>query len=320
MPKRDLLTISQLSSEEVDRLLSRSAAHQEGSTGEARPLFGEGIGLIFEKSSTRTRVSFEMAVWQLGGYPMFLSADDIQIKRGETIADTARVLSGYLSGLVIRTFEQELLLEWASHATIPVINGLTDFHHPCQALADLFTIKQARKKLTGLKLAYVGDGNNVAHSLMEAAAKVGMDMVLACPKGFEPDREILAAAGREAMKNGGAVRVVRDPKEAAEKADVLYTDVWVSMGREKESASRRKQFKPYQINRILLSRARPDALVMHCLPAHRGEEITGEVMESPQSVIFEQAKNRLPVQKAILEWVMGKNGGRVSGAGGRIRN
>jgi ornithine carbamoyltransferase len=306
MAKRDLLTVLRLSSEEVDWILARSADHQEGSTGEARPLFGKGIGLIFEKSSTRTRVSFEMAVWQLGGYPMFLSADDIQIKRGETIADTARVLSGYLSGLVIRTFEQERLLEWANHATIPVINGLTDLHHPCQALADIFTIKQARKKLTGLKLVYVGDGNNVAHSLMEAAAKVGMEMVLACPKGFEPDREILEAAGREAMKNGGAVRVVRDPKEAAEKADVLYTDVWVSMGREKESASRRKRFKPYQINRTLLSRARPDSLVMHCLPAHRGEEITGEVMESPQSVIFEQAKNRLPVQKAILEWVLEK--------------
>jgi ornithine carbamoyltransferase len=306
MAKRDLLTVSRLSSEEVDWILTRSSAHQEGSTGEARLLFGKGIGLIFEKSSTRTRVSFEMAAWQLGGHPMFLSADDIQIKRGETIADTARVLSGYLSGLVIRTFEQERLLEWANHATIPVINGLTDLHHPCQALADLFTIKQARKKLAGLKLAYVGDGNNVAHSLMEAAAKVGMEMVMACPKGFEPDQKILDAAGREAMKNGGAVRVVRDPKEASEKADVLYTDVWVSMGREKESASRRKLFKAYQINRMLLSGARPDAIVMHCLPAHRGEEITEEVMESPQSVIFEQARNRLPVQKAILEWVMEK--------------
>jgi len=306
MGKRDFLSISQLSREEIDRILSRSAEYVSGSRVPASPgiLAGRGIGLIFEKSSTRTRVSFEMAIYQLGGYPIFLAAEDIQLKRGESIPDTARVLSGYLSGLVIRTFEQESLGAWAQYASIPVINGLTDLHHPCQALADLFTIDQMRHGLTGLKLAYIGDGNNVAHSLIEAGAKMGLDVAVACPKGFEPDPLIVAAAEQEARKNGARIRVLSDPKEAAEKADVLYTDVWVSMGREKESVSRRKLFAPYQINADLLSRARPGALVMHCLPAHRGEEITGEVLESPQSVVFEQAKNRLPVQKAILEWVM----------------
>lgn len=309
MPKRDVLTIAQMSREEIDFILDRSSFYQEslerGDVMGTPILSGKGIGLIFEKFSTRTKVSFAMAVWQLGGYPLVLSSDDIQIKRGETIADTARVLSGYLSGLVIRTFEQEKLLEWADHAEIPIINGLTDLHHPCQALADLFTIQKIRKRLGGLRLAYVGDGNNVAHSLIEACLKVGMEMVLACPKGFEPDPSIVAAAREEGQKTGGKLQIVEDPKEAAVKADILYTDVWVSMGQESETTDRHRIFTPYQINEKLLSLARPDALVMHCLPAHRGEEITEEVMESKQSVIFEQAKNRLPAQKAILEWVMG---------------
>jgi len=306
MAKKDFLTIAQLTREDVRWILSRAAGYAsgEGAPSGGGILSGRGIGLIFEKSSTRTRVSFAMAIWQLGGFPLFLSSEDIQITRGETIADTARVLSGYLEGLVIRTFEQERLNAWAAHAEIPVLNGLTDLHHPCQALADLFTIEQIRKGLSGLKLAYIGDGNNVAHSLIESGAKMGMEVVLACPKEFEPDPDIVAAAQQEARRSGAVIRVVRDPEEAAEKADVLYTDVWVSMGKEKESSARRKTFAPYQINRRLLSRARPDALVMHCLPAHRGEEITADVMDSPQSVIFDQAKSRLPVQKAILEWVM----------------
>jgi ornithine carbamoyltransferase len=306
MAKRDFLTIAQLTDGEIGRLLDRSEFYREGKGSRSELLSGKGIGLIFEKSSTRTRVSFEMAVWQLAGYPLFLSSEDIQIKRGETIADTARVLSGYLSGLVIRTYEQRKIEEWAKHASVPVINGLTDLHHPCQVLADLFTIRLRHGTLSGLKLAYIGDGNNVAHSLIEAGAKMGIEVVLACPKGFEPDPSILEAAAREAKSNGSTIRLVRDPKEAAEKADILYTDVWVSMGKEREAAARRKRFRPYQINVELLSRARPDALVMHCLPAHRGDEITEEVMEGPRSVIFEQAANRLPVQKAILEWVIGK--------------
>lgn len=309
MAKRDLLTVGRLSPEEIAWILDRSLEHAGLAAGERKPsiLAGKGVGLLFEKSSTRTRVSFEMAVWQLGGYPLFLSREDIQVQRGEGIDDSARVLSGYLSALVIRTFEQEKLIAWAEHAAIPVINGLTDLHHPCQALADLFTIRKAKGKLPGLKLAYIGDGNNVAHSLLEAGAKVGMEVAVATPKGFEPDPGIVADARRTADQTGGRISMMRDPNQAAEKADILYTDVWTSMGREKESARRRKAFSGYQINSRLLALAHPEALVMHCLPAHRGEEISADVIDGPQSVVFEQAHNRLPVQKAILEWALQTN-------------
>lgn len=311
MPKRDLLSLAALSAEEIEWLLHRAQQYKNSprlspsKRGSLRSLEGRSVALLFEKSSTRTRVSFEVAISRMGGHPTFLSFDDIQIKRGETIADTARVLSGYLDGLIIRTYEQERLEEWGRHATIPVINGLTDLHHPCQILSDLFTIYEKRGKLRELKLAYIGDGNNIAHSLMEGGAKVGMRVAVASPKGFAPDPKIVRAAKEIARKSGGGIEIVNDPIEAAKGADILYTDVWVSMGQEEEKQKRAKQFKPYQINQRLIERARPDVLVMHCLPAHRGEEITAEVFEGPHSVIFEQADNRLPTQQAILEWLLG---------------
>lgn len=306
MPKRDLLSLASLSVEQIEWLLRRAQYYKNRSRAskESLPLVGRSVGLLFEKSSTRTRVSFEVAVTRLGGHPIFLSFDDIQIKRGETIGDTARVLSGYLDGLVIRTYEQEKLEDWARNASIPVINGLTDLHHPCQILSDLLTILEKRGKLKGLKLAYIGDGNNIAHSLMEGGAKVGMKVVIACPKKFLPHHNIVKETAEVARKNGGNVEVIHDPVKAAEGADILYTDVWVSMGQEKEKQARVRTFKPYQINQRLVAQAKPDVLVMHCLPAHRGEEITAEVMEGPHSVIFDQADNRLPMQEAILErWV-----------------
>lgn len=306
MPKRDLLSLAPISTEEIEWLLGRAQFYKNRSRAsmESLPLAGRSVGLLFEKSSTRTRVSFEVAVTRLGGHPIFLSFDDIQIKRGETIGDTARVLSGYLDGLVIRTYEQEKLEDWARNASIPIINGLTDLHHPCQILSDLLTILEKRGKLKGLKLAYIGDGNNIAHSLMEGGAKVGMKVVIACPKKFMPDVGIVKETQSVARKSGGKIEVIHDPIQAAAGADILYTDVWVSMGQETEKRIRARQFKPYQINSKLAAQAAPDVLIMHCLPAHRGEEITAEVMEGPRSVIFDQADNRLPMQEAILErWV-----------------
>ncbi|MGB3941147.1 MAG: ornithine carbamoyltransferase [Candidatus Manganitrophaceae bacterium] len=306
MPKRDLLNLAPLSTGEIERLIERAGFYKMRprlAVGKL-PLAGQSIGLLFEKASTRTRVSFEVAVTRLGGHPIFLSFDDIQIKRGETIGDTARVLSGYLDGLVIRTYEQEKLEEWARHAAIPVINGLTDQHHPCQILSDLFSIHEKKGKLKGLKLAYIGDGNNIAHSLMEGGAKVGMEIVIACPKKFSPDPRIVREAEETAHQTGGTITVIHDPTAAAEDADILYTDVWVSMGQEKEKQARLKTFQPYQVNQKLVTQAKPDVLVMHCLPAHRGEEIAPEVMDGPHSIVFEQANNRLPMQEAILErWV-----------------
>lgn len=312
MPKRDLLSLGALSAEEIEWLLHRAQQYKNGplsssKRGSFRSLEGRSVGLLFEKSSTRTRVSFEVAVFRLGGHPIFLSFDDIQIKRGETIADTARVLSGYLDALVIRTYEQEKLDEWARAATIPILNGLTDLHHPCQILCDLFTVTEKRGKLKGLKLVYIGDGNNIAHSIMEGGAKMGMQVVIAAPKKFMPDPEVVRQATAAAKKSGGAISILTDPLKAAEGADVLYTDVWVSMGKEGEKRKRARQFKPYQINQKLVERAKSDVLVMHCLPAHRGEEITAEVMEGPHSVIFAQADNRLPMQQAILEKWVGQN-------------
>jgi len=302
MPKTDLLSLATLSLNDIEGLLLRAKAFKKG--GAARSLAGRSIGLLFEKSSTRTRVSFEVAVWRLGGLPIFLSFEDIQIKRGETIPDTARVLSGYLDALVIRTYEQEKLDTWAEYATIPIINGLTDRYHPCQILADLFTIQQQREVLKGLKLAYIGDGNNIAHSLLLGGAKVGMSVVVAAPEGCTPDSEVLREAEQIAEASGGSVSIENDPARAAEGADVLYTDVWVSMGQEEERESRLRSLSDYQLNQDLLSLAKPHCLVMHCLPAHRGEEITEEVMEGPNSVIFEQSANRLPMQQAILQkWV-----------------
>ncbi|MEK6657864.1 MAG: ornithine carbamoyltransferase [Nitrospirota bacterium] len=299
---KDLLTINALTTEEIEDILTLSAelkAKQKNRQMDC-PLIGRTLGMFFEKPSTRTRVSFEVGIYQLGGQAIVLPVSDLQIGRGETIADTARVLSRYIDAIVIRTFEHKIVEEWAEHASIPIINGLTDLHHPCQALADVFTIKEKKGNLNGLKLTYIGDGNNVAHSLIEICAKTGVDISLACPKGYEPDKKIVKSAIEDAKKHGSKIEISSDPQKAAKDADVLYTDVWASMGQEKEHKKRLKIFKDYQLNKKLLKAAKPDALVMHCLPAHRGEEITEDVLEGTNSVIFDQAENRLHTQKAVM--------------------
>jgi ornithine carbamoyltransferase len=305
---KDLLTIAKLTAADVKAIIDRTTSlkqmQQQGITHQ--PLANRSLGMIFEKSSTRTRVSFEVGMYQLGGQALFLSSADLQLGRGEPVADTARVLSRYLDAIMIRTFAQEMVEELAQHATIPVINGLTDLHHPCQALADLFTVQEKKGKLKGLKLAYIGDGNNVANSLLEACVKTSMHFSIACPPGYELNAAILADAQSAARETGSCIETTVDPYLAVMKADVLYTDVWASMGQEAEHAKRVKAFQGYQIDRKLLQAALPDAMVMHCLPAHRGEEIAADVIDGPQSVVFDEAENRLHTQKAVLEMLIGK--------------
>jgi ornithine carbamoyltransferase len=305
--RKDLLAISDLTRKDIDAILKRSAALKKSlKRGASRPtLKGKTLGMIFEKSSTRTRVSFEVGMFQLGGMALFLSAADLQIRRGEPIADTGRTLSRYVDGIMIRTFEQATVEELAKHAEIPVINGLTDLHHPCQALADLFTIREKRKKLAGLKLAYVGDGNNVATSLMQACVAVGMHFSIAGPEGYGLDESVLHGARKIARQTGARVMISSDPYLAVKNADVVYTDVWASMGQEAEHARRLKAFRGYQVDGRLLKAAGKNALVMHCMPAHRGEEISAEVIDGPQSVVFDESENRLHVQKAVLEMLLG---------------
>ncbi|MGB9920016.1 MAG: ornithine carbamoyltransferase [Moorellales bacterium] len=299
---RDFLCLRDLSGPELE-LVFRVAEDLKNRQRAGQPhawLAGKSLGMIFQKASTRTRVSFEVGMYQLGGQPLFLSSRDLQLGRGETIADTARVLSRYLDGIMIRTYAQEEVEELARHATVPVINGLTDLLHPCQALADLFTVREIRGKLSGLKLAYVGDGNNVAHSLLLGGAMTGMEVWVASPPGYAPRQDLAAEARRLAEKSGGRIVITEDPLAAAEAADVLYTDVWASMGQEAQAEERRAVFRPYQLNRELVARAAKNVLVMHCLPAHRGEEITDEVIDGPRSVVWDQAENRLHAQKALL--------------------
>jgi ornithine carbamoyltransferase len=292
--------VLELSAEEMDKLLKRSFEFKSGKDKSACPLLGKSIGLLFDKTSTRTRISFQTGIYQLGAQPIYINTKELQLGRGETIEDTARVLSRYLHGIVIRTYAHSTIEKLASNATIPVINGLTDLHHPCQALADMMTILEKKGRLKDVRVAYIGDGNNVANSLLEAALLTGIDLVLACPNGYEPDSRIY-----EKVRSGGAkVKVVVDPCEAVKDADVIYTDVWVSMGQEREVERRKQIFRDYQVNRELLSLAKPDAIVMHCLPAHRGEEITDDVIDSPQSVVIDQAENRLHTQKALLEMLI----------------
>src|SRR5512134_3675660 len=295
---KDLLDVAAISKAEVDSLLTLAAQLKDKQhRGVPHPLLqGKTLGLLFEKPSTRTRVSFEAGMNQLGGHALVLPMGDIQLSRGESVADTARVLSRYLDAIVIRTYDHSIVEEWAREATIPVINGLTDLSHPCQALSDLLTIKEKKGRLKGIKIAYIGDGNNVANSLIEAAAKMGMRIALGCPAGYQPDQHVIDLARLEAEKTGAVIELGHDPSIAAKEADVIYTDVWISMGREREQARRLKVLAPYQVNSRLLSRAKPDAIVMHCLPAHRGEEISADVLDGPQSVIIDQAENRLHMQ------------------------
>ena len=308
---KDLLAVSDLSGDRIFRLfrIARELKATPRPGQASQWLSGLTLGLLFEKPSTRTRVSFEAGMHQLGGQALFLPSDSIQLSRGESLADTALVLSRYLDGLVIRTFEQSALEEWARHATVPVINGLTDLCHPCQVLADLFTLMEVKESFAedafeGFKLAYVGDGNNVANSLIEAGAKAGMHVTIGCPPDYQPDPGIIERSRKEAGRTGATIEIVHDPAVAAENADALYTDVWTSMGQEHEQTERLKAMAPYQLNEPLLRRAKPSAIVLHCLPAHRGEEITAAVLDGPQSVVLQQAENRLHVQKAILtEWL-----------------
>jgi ornithine carbamoyltransferase len=298
--RKDLLRILDLSGREILSLLASGVAWKRrgGGKGAPRPLAGKTLAMIFQKASTRTRVSFEVGMTRLGGHALFMSPEDTQIGRGEPIKDTARVLSRYADAVMIRTFAHATAVELAESATVPVINGLTDDHHPCQVLADLMTAKERGKDLRKMRVAFIGDGNNVANSWVEAAQVLGFGLRLACPEGYEPGAAVLAEAERLGR---GAVRIVRDPAEAARNADVVYTDVWTSMGQEAERRKRLRAFRGYCVDAALLRQAARDAIVMHCLPAHRGEEITDEVIEGPQSAVFDEAENRLHIQMAILE-------------------
>ncbi len=258
-------------------------------------LKGKKMGLIFQKASTRTRVSFEVGIYELGGYGLFLSSNDLQIGRGEPVQDTARVLSRYLDGIMIRTFEQQEVEDLAKYGSIPVINGLTDYAHPCQVLADLMTVREYKGSFKGLKMAFIGDGNNMANSLIVGCIKMGMSFAIACPKGYEPDAAIMAWA-----KENGDFTITESVEEAISGADVVYTDVWASMGQESERLKRAEAFKGYQVNKECMTYAKPDAMVMHCLPAHRGEEITEDVFEAHAKEIFDEAENRLHAQKAVM--------------------
>ncbi len=304
--KRDLVSMLDVRDDLIGLLELAGKIKNQTKAGEPyEPLRGKSLAMLFEKASTRTRVSFEVGMAQLGGHALFLSPNDLQIGRGESIADTARVLSRYVDGIMYRAFRRDNVRELAANASIPVINGLDDKEHPCQIVSDLFTIQERRRKLSGLKLAYVGDGNNVCNSLLLGTAIVGMDMAAACPAGYEPDAELLASARRIGKEKGGSIGVVHDPASAAKAADILYTDVWVSMGQDAERAERERAFRGYQVDAKLLDAAKPDALVMHCLPAHRGLEITDDVIDGPQSIVFDQAENRLHAQKAILARFLG---------------
>ncbi|MGG0891590.1 ornithine carbamoyltransferase [Cytobacillus horneckiae] len=295
-----LLTLADYSPEVIKGLVEKAYIMKNTDHLEEAPLKGKILGMIFEKSSTRTRVSFEAGMLQLGGHALYLNSQDMQLGRGETIADTAKVLSNYVDAIMIRTFSHDIIEELAEHATIPVINGLTDLYHPCQALADLLTIKEIKGTIEGIKCVYVGDGNNVAHSLMIAAAKVGMEMTIACPKGYEPDESVVKIAKGFAAESGAAIVVEHDVNKAVKGADVIYTDVWTSMGQEEENEWRLQAFKDYQVNAALVQQAKDDYLFLHCLPAHRGEEVSAEVIDGDHSAVFQQAGNRLHAQKALL--------------------
>ena len=298
-PHRDFLAIPDFTTKELEGLFDLADRMRTGKY-DKKPLAGKSLAMIFMKSSTRTRVSFEVGTWQLGGHALFLSPRDVQLGRGEPIKDTARVLSRYVDGIMIRTFAHAEVVELAEFATVPIINGLTDLLHPCQILADLLTVRQHLGTYQGKKIAWVGDGNNMANSWINAAYRLGFDLTLACPEGYDPDAAILERAKKKAK-----VKVVRDPKEAVDGADVVNTDVWASMGQEEEQKVREKAFAGYQVDDALMKRAHKKAIFLHCLPAHRGEEVSASVIEGPQSRVWDEAENRLHVQKAIMAALMG---------------
>ncbi|MBM3244242.1 MAG: ornithine carbamoyltransferase [Candidatus Omnitrophica bacterium] len=296
--KKDFISISDMDPKEIQAIFELTGKLKKNKSKFAKALSGKTIALIFQKPSNRTRVSFEVGMYQLGGNSIYLGPDEINLGVRESIHDVAKTLSRYCDGIVLRTYEHKNVLEMAKFASIPVINGLSDFSHPCQALADIFTVKEKLKSLKGKTLVYTGDGNNVCNSLIYACFKTGMKINVATPAGFEPESSVVRAAG-------GSVRLFNDPIEAAKGADVVYTDVWASMGQEDEAEKRKEIFKPFQVNQKLLSFANKGALVMHCLPAHRGQEITDGAIDSPQSVVFDEAENRMHVQKAILIKLLG---------------
>lgn len=306
---KDLLTLADLEPGEIHAILEAGAIckakHQAGEL--FVPLLGKSIGMVFHKPSARTRISFELGAFQLGGHAVLLKDEDIGIGSRETVEDVARIFSRYFDGIVIRTFDHTLVTQLAEHASIPVINALTDYEHPCQILADLMTVKELGKPFKGLKVAFIGDGNNVATAWAFAAGKLGFHLSVASPQGFELHDAVISEAMEDGVKTGGRITRTADPAEAAQGADVVYTDVWTSMGQEAERAERLAAFARYQVNESLMKKAKPDAAVMHCLPAHRGEEISAETFERFQKVIFDEAENRLHVQKGLMMMLMGRN-------------
>ncbi|OGS21286.1 MAG: ornithine carbamoyltransferase [Elusimicrobia bacterium RIFOXYA2_FULL_39_19] len=315
---KDLLSVIDFTKSEFIHIFNLSASLKEKLKKGKKylPLTGKTLAMIFQKPSTRTRTSFEVGMTQLGGHAIFLSSQETQVKRGETFADTARTLSRYVNGIMVRADAHNDIIDLAKNASVPIINGLSDMEHPCQIMADIFTIIEKKAKpmdsntwqkkgLYDIKITYIGDGNNVANSLLLACAIMGMKITVCTPKGYEPDNNILDMGKRIIEKSKGTIEIQNDPFEAVKDSDVLYTDVWTSMGKEKEKEERMNIFKNYQINKNLISKAKPDVLIMHCLPAHRGEEISTEVMDGPNSIVFDQAENRLHVQKAILVYLLG---------------
>jgi len=298
--KKDFISIKDLTPREIEEIFQLTDRLKKDKTKFSRVLSGKTLVLIFQKPSNRTRVSFEVGMYQLGGNALYLAPNEINLGVRESIKDVAKTLSRYVDGIVLRTFEHKNILEMAKHSDKPVINGLSDFSHPCQALADIYTIREKLENIKGKTLAYVGDGNNVCNSLLYASAKVGLNMNVACPKGYEPDKLVLEEAKSIAKLSNASINLFSDPKAAVRGVDVIYTDVWASMGQEQEANFRKKIFETFQINKNLVKLAKKNVLIMHCLPAHRGEEITDEVIDSHNSIVFDQAENRLHIQKAIL--------------------
>jgi ornithine carbamoyltransferase len=303
----DLLRVANLTAAEFAQVLDLAAKMKADPTGWRDELRGLSLACFFEKPSTRTRVSFAAAAYRLGMQPIMLRPDELQLSRGEPLPDTTRVLCSYAAGIVVRTFAQHTLEQMADVSSVPVINALSNEHHPCQALADLFTLRERFGRLKDLRLAYVGDGNNVCHSLMEAGALMGMHVVVASPPGYRPNPDVVAMAQRSAAEHGGTISIVTDPREAAAGADAIYTDVWVSMGEEAKAAQRLRDLAPYQVNAELMALAKPHAVFMHCLPAHRGQEVTAEVIDGPQSIVWQQAANRMPTEQAMLDLLLTGN-------------
>ncbi len=304
--KKDFLTVRDLSSKELARTLALAADIKKHPKKYSTALKGKALAMIFEKPSLRTRVSFDVGIHQLGGFSVPLMPSEISLGIRESVHDVAKNLERMVQGIMIRTFAHQIVIDMAKHARVPVINALTDYSHPCQALADFLTLKEVKGKLKGLKLTYVGDGNNVAHSLMFAGALLGVHVTIACPEGYDPDPAALQLAQEDARSTGAQIEVVRDPMRGVAGADAIYTDVWASMGQEAETEKRKVIFKPYQVNAALMARAKKDAVFMHCLPAHRGDEVTDEVIDSKASIVFQEAENRLHAQKAVLVQLMKK--------------